>query len=99
MGRMSVACGRFTPKVFKLEDPSFEPHEDVTVMTYLTARLTGRIAFEQAYSGYESADTAFESFEFNIDDTISNFSFMGGVSGLSSGAAACIVLAITSLAF
>ena len=99
MGRMSVSCGRFTPKVFKLEDPSFEPHEDVTVMTYLTARLTGRIAFEQSYNGFESADSAFESFEFNIDDTISAFSFMGGVSGLSSGATACLVLAITSLAF
>ena len=103
-GRVQVSCARFTPKVFKIEDPSFEPHEDVTVMTYLTARLTGRIDFESnndsglSSSGFHSADSAFESFKFDVED-ISLRSFMGGMVGYSSGLAACLVLGVTSLAF
>ena len=43
-GRVRVSCARFVPKEDTVEDPAYRMEDDVTVTTYLTGRLTGRLA-------------------------------------------------------
>jgi len=102
LGRMRVSCARFTPKTFEVEDPSFEPNSDVTVMTYLTSRQTGRIAFEQSESsngGFHATDSAFEEFKFNIEDTFIDALFEGGSLGYSAASVAGFAFTLASLSF
>jgi len=102
LGRMRVSCARFTPKTFEVEDPSFEPNSDVTVMTYLTSRQTGRIAFEQSESsngGFHATDSAFEEFKFNIEDTFIDALFEGASLGYSAASVAGFAFTLASLSF
>ena len=38
LGRMRAACMRFAPKLYSVEDPTYAPADDISVMTYLSSR-------------------------------------------------------------
>ena len=76
LGRMRVSCARFTPKSFSVEDPAFSTAEQVTVMTYLTSRLSGRVQAPQPTNGnqglHSGPASAFEAYNFSLEDAFSS---------------------------
>ena len=53
LGMMHSTCARFLPKDDSPEDPVYLTTEEVTVMTYLSSRLTGRITEPEPFNGNE----------------------------------------------
>ena len=69
---MRTTCARFLPKEDSVEDPMYLTTEEVTVMTYLSSRLTGRISEPKAFNGNEAViaqNQAFEEFKITLGDT------------------------------
>lgn len=72
--RWIAACGRLLPKVYTTFDPSYQADEEVTLVTYLTSRGTGRIVEPAAVSGNASffqENRGFASYNINLRDSIS----------------------------
>ena len=81
---MRTTCARFLPKDESNEDPMYLTDEEITVMTYLSSRLTGRITEPKAFNGNEGViaqNQAFEEFKITLGDTFAEFQ-NGAVNGL-----------------
>lgn len=75
--------------------------QEVTVMTYFSSRLSGRVEAPQTVNGNEgfhSSNSAFENFQINIQESLGLMLLEGAVSTYTSSAIA-MVAAITTFAF
>ena len=76
MGRVLASCMRFAPKLYSVEDPTFSPSDDITVMTYLSSRYDGRgetmmgTNDEDMVAFSEGRNKAFQKFNVNLNEYI-----------------------------
>ena len=71
--KMRATCARLVPKEDKIEDPTYNIGDEITVMTYFSSRHSGRIQSPEPLNGNDGFfvnNSAFEQFQFDIQDTI-----------------------------
>ena len=69
MMRMRTTCARLLPNDQTILDPMFTVDQEVTVMTYYSSRLSGRVQSPEAVNGNEafsSQNAAFSAFKINM---------------------------------
>ena len=98
--RMHTTCARLLPKEEKVEDPMYQPDSEVSVMTYFSSRLSGRVSMPEAVNGnkgFYSHNYGFQEFRINMEESL-GITMEGAVVTYTSTAIG-LVAAIAAFAF
>ena len=101
MMRMRTTCTRLLPREQTIEDPIYAIADQVNVMTYFSSRLSGRTVAPQNVNGNEGFkmhNSAFETFNINMEESMGISMFEGAMTTYASTAIG-LVAALTAFAF
>ena len=99
LGRVGATCGRILPKDANLEDTTYKADQEITIMTYLTSKQTGRVSGPEYVNGNLGLITQNDTFENLTLDLADAFGqLFGGATHLYSGMAG-LAFALFSVSF